>query len=77
MAKSRYSVQTHIEARLNLARFLYYAGFKLTTRKLALRFVTKLMRSEFLQMATLDELPIEKRHEFHKLLDQCLNLIRK
>lgn len=61
-----------IESMLELARFLYRNGFKLKDRDSALRFVAKLISSDFIRQATHDNLRPENHAEFERLLDRCV-----
>ena len=63
-----------INARLELARFLVAKHFKIKDRDSALRFVAKLISSDFIHQATLDNLRPENHAEFNRLLDRCLQI---
>lgn len=60
-----------IESMLELGRFLHRNGFKLKDRDSALRFVDKLISSDFIRQSTLDSLNADNRAEFQSLLDRC------
>ena len=65
---------SQIESMLEFARFLYVAGFKLKDRDSALRFVAKLISSDFICQSTLDSLHADNHAEFNRLLDRCLQI---